>query len=374
MKEDKDAFKVARLEIIDSMLRMGRPVSFGEIASAFADRLPKEFRNEYALSFDEAYGANFRRDMKEIAAILDEINNREMLIVEGQNSKRRYMYADTTFSITPYIPLRYTNNSINSINKALRYLRNVLSERECGEIEFAVRSRIESEFKVGITKRIDYGENIDLRGRYWLPIIYRSLDKKVLTINYKSFRGDVYTFNLHPYYLRQYSGRWYVFGYCNNNGRDVWHWRVPLDRIQSIEVCKDEPLRRIKEYETLFNEPYTDVINEYIGISKRDAYGKEDESMSKTTVQICFHSSSAWQRTKTKPIHHSQHVIQELDEEKGLPGKITIDVIPNIEMYMTILSLGEDVEVETPLVREGILHILDGIAKGYGRHLVPEKG
>ena len=52
---------------------------------------------------------------------------------------------------------------------------------------------------------------------------------------------------------------------------------------------------------------------------------------------------------KNKPIHHSQ---RNYDDEK----RIIIKVIPNNELYQTLLSFGEDVKVIEPTeVREKML-------------------
>ena len=59
-------------------------------------------------------------------------------------------------------------------------------------------------------------------------------------------------------------------------------------------------------------------------------------------IRIGLHSFRAWMYLVTNPIHHSQTIVQDFDSNQDY-GSVSIRVIPNIEMYQTILGLGKDV-------------------------------
>jgi len=61
---------------------------------------------------------------------------------------------------------------------------------------------------------IAFDQNIDLKGIGFLGELFNAiLFKRVLKIKYKSFTNEQFeNQTIHPYYLKQYNNRWFLFG------------------------------------------------------------------------------------------------------------------------------------------------------------------
>ncbi|TVQ06547.1 MAG: WYL domain-containing protein [Balneolaceae bacterium] len=170
--------------------------------------------------------------------------------------------------------------------------------------------------------------NIDLKGIEYLSRLYDAIIKEeVLEIEYQDFKSDEpFKLTFHPYYLKQYNNRWFVFGL--NQERDLPTWNLALDRIQSIEQTRGKYIPTDIDW----NDYFYDII----GVTKH--HDREVEQV------ILEFSEEMAPYVKTKPIHPSQKSVRVSDKLR-----VTIEVIPNYELESAILSFGEKVKVIKPL-------------------------
>jgi predicted DNA-binding transcriptional regulator YafY len=175
---------------------------------------------------------------------------------------------------------------------------------------------------------MSFESNLDYEGaKFITPLFNAIVNKRALTIDYQDFKSHLpYTIVFHPYYLKQYNNRWFVFGY--NEFTQNEYWNMALDRIKTIEEAK------IKYIETEIE--WDDYFYDLIGVTK-----KVDEELQ--TIKLWFSPIQA-PYVITKPIHPSQIKIKY--NEEGL--EISIKVIPNYELEKLILSFGETVKVLSP--------------------------
>lgn len=170
--------------------------------------------------------------------------------------------------------------------------------------------------------------NIDYRGyAYITPIFNAIINKTVLLITYEPFGKEPYVVTFHPYHLKQYNNRWFLFGYnaFNQNSR----WNLALDRISGTIETTNE---KYKTDETDWQEFFDDII----GVSRNPIGGIEE-------VKLLFKKEQA-PYIETKPLHWSQ-------KTKTLENgclEIRIKVILNFELEMKILAFGENVTVLEP--------------------------
>ena len=190
---------------------------------------------------------------------------------------------------------------------------------------------------------IGYEENKDYVGLDWLKDLFDAIiSKQVLKIQYTKFSGESRTWDIHPYYIKQYNNRWFLFG-LNDYNRLISN--IPLDRIDSIEQLHKEFIPNT----TVDFEHYFDDV---VGVSVYD-------TESKITIRLKF-SPERFPYVMTKSIHRSQHIV---DIEHGI---IEICVIPNKELDAMILSYGNDVEVLAPEdYREKIKKIIENSYQKY---------
>lgn len=250
-------------------------------------------------------------------------------IYEGRNVYFRY--DDPDFSIEK-MPL--TDAEIDQLKETVLMLNRFKGMPHFEWMEEIV-SKIEDAFllKGNTESVISFEQNPDLVGlTYITPIFDAIVHKRVLKITYKSFKRDTPSeYEMHPYFLKQYNNRWFLFGLTTERNQIT---NLPLDRIENIEILdaayidKDEDLD-IEDY-------FYDVI------------GVTIENAPKTEITLEF-SKERYPYVKNKPIHHSQ---RNYDDEK----RVIIKVIPNNELYQTLLSFGGDVNVIEPTeVREKML-------------------
>ena len=177
---------------------------------------------------------------------------------------------------------------------------------------------------------ISYQSNRDYSGQSWVGKLYNQLlRKKVLTIEYKGFKdAKSYLRKIHPYHLKQYNDRWFLFGF-EESEKYTGITNLALDRI--IEIT--ETLERIQPNETAWG----DFFDEMIGVSRP----ANEEAVE---IKLRF-SAKRIPYVLTKPIHGASQRLDKTDLENRT---IILNLFPNNELYQTLLSFGDDMEVLAP--------------------------
>jgi predicted DNA-binding transcriptional regulator YafY len=242
--------------------------------------------------------------------------------------KSYYRYSDPKFSINNK-PLNETEAiQIKSALLILARFKGLPQFEWVSEITAKIQSGLEME--EGLGEIISFDSNEYLTGIERLGDLFNAIHyKKVLKIIYRPFKSEKdLVFEIHPYYLKQYNNRWFLFG-LNKNLDKISN--LALDRITDMVEIN---IKFVQNKEIDFVEYFQDII----GVTKPD-----DSDPIK--IQLLFSPSEA-PYVQTKPIHGSQKKIQ--SDKNGL--LISIEVIPNYELEKLILSFGEKVKVISPLI------------------------
>ena len=99
---------------------------------------------------------------------------------------------------------------------------------------------------------IGFEQNRELKGlRFLSDLINCVMNHQAIVIDYHPFGKEVLQWTIHPYYLKQYNNRWFLFGY-NPEFDDLSI--VPLDRIELISNS-EQPFKDNSSYNfgTYFN-------------------------------------------------------------------------------------------------------------------------
>lgn len=173
---------------------------------------------------------------------------------------------------------------------------------------------------------IEFEQNDFLKGLEYITPLYNSiLYKKVLNIDYRSFKQDVIqTFVFHPYYLKQYKNRWFIFGLNQKLNVII---NLALDRILGL----DESIQAYIDNEINFSEYFEDII----GVTLY-----KDARPEKIFLKI---GHDTFPYIRTKPLHGSQKI--KMNDGEYI---VEIEVIPNYELESLILSYGDAIEVLAP--------------------------
>lgn len=184
-----------------------------------------------------------------------------------------------------------------------------------------------------ISSSIDrYQTNIE-----YLPMLYEWIkNSQVLSIDYKPYDDEMVTFLFHPHYLKEYNGRWHLFGFAEQpeakEGVDL-----ALDRIANRprEVYKKEFVRAPERF-------YESFFQNRVGVSHHDNSSPEE-------IHIRAHSLYIYGLMETKKLHESQKTILPFgDHEDGDYGEFTVYVEINNEFIGRILQMGDGLEIVSP--------------------------
>ena len=173
---------------------------------------------------------------------------------------------------------------------------------------------------------IGYQKNPFLKGIENLSVIYNYIvNRQVLKITYEHFVKGKMVHVVHPYYLKEYNNRWFLFGITEQK-RDFLI-SLPLDRMVDIEPMHIEYIPN-KNFN--FEEYFEDVVGVSVPMS-----GTPDK------VVLKF-EKSRFPYVVTKPLHPSQRII---DKDECI---VQIEVHQNSELNSLIFSFGDQVEVLAP--------------------------
>lgn len=191
--------------------------------------------------------------------------------------------------------------------------------------------------------------NIDL-----LPLFYKAIsNKQVLQFAYHPFGQEPFKLIFHPQFIKEYNGRWFVFGDANREPFKAYN--VPLDRI----VGKLEAVEGV-EYIPAEKGFYQQFFKNIIGVThEKDAKVETVVIRTKTDYQHGL--------LLTKPLHPSQQETLPFGEhEDGCYGEVMLAIEPNRELRGRILMYGGGLEVIAPLsLREQISGIIKQQLEAY---------
>lgn len=276
--------------------------------------------------------------------------------IEGNNKNRRFRYIGEDND-----PLTNMRNAkvINNLRQYWKFCQDSAG--------FFPKSWLEYFFKdcqdlLEMRARKQKGEQVIsasldriLTNIEYLPMLYEAIvNKQVLEIDYKSFGGEQETLIFHPHYLKEYNGRWNLFGHAEGHSPENGY-NVPLDRVQT------RPREKSKvEYISAPPMFYEQFFKDIVGVSHTKDTTKYD-------MVLRAHTYYMYKLTETKPIHLSQSIATPWgDHEDGTYGEFSLKVEVNNEFFGRILQMGAGLEIVSPKeVRDLFKQRVKDLAKLY---------
>ena len=130
----------------------------------------------------------------------------------ADGKKKIYRYTDINFSINN-APLNEVE--IDQFQSAIQVLSQFEGMPQFDGIQEII-AKLKSNFKVSTIDKpfIGFDSSQDLVGIEHFKGLYNAVQNKTpLTITYKGFQfEEAHTFVFHPYYLKEYNNRWFLFG------------------------------------------------------------------------------------------------------------------------------------------------------------------
>jgi len=257
--------------------------------------------------------------------------------------EKGFHYTDPDFSIDK-IPL--TQEDLQALAMATAILQQYKGVQLVQQFDGVVDklSKVVGHLKRPDDQKIIAFENIPYyKGHDFFDQVLQAItDKQPLRITYRKFDGTKNDEHiLHPYFLKEYRGRWYVLGHS-----EARHYTITLglDRMLKVERAnvsfKENKILKPREY-----------FQHTLGITL--GKGPVEE------IELWFSAAQA-PYIKTQHLHYTQKTVR--DDESGLV--ISLRLIPNPELTQLILSYGADVKVLKP---EGLRESVKKVWERAGR-------
>lgn len=299
--------------------------------------------NKVLFEIDEKYAGISRRQILADIAFMESLGGWSVSLNRYRVGKRvYYRYFDLSYSISN-MPLN--SLEINQLKSAIQILNQFSGIPQLvwiDEILTKLQQGINIDSKEAI---IAFDSNRYLKGIENLSILFNAITHRIpLEVEYKDFKSDhAYTMVIHPYHLKQFNNRWFLFGF--NPERENYHWNLAIDRIVSVN---EKNIKFIDSKTVDWNEYFEDII----GVTKPN-----DASVEK--VRLNFKDTTI-NYIINKPLHGSQKTKFLSD----LLLQVDLEIIINYEFESLVLSFGNNVKVIEPIylasrIRKKLLNTLE---------------
>ena len=238
-----------------------------------------------------------------------------------------YQYSDKKFSIKKQA---INESEANQLKETLSILNRFKGMPQFEWME-ELLVRIDSTFKLKSQSDnpiVGFEQNPYLKGLDFFSDIFNAIQyKRVIDVTYQSFRQlEPQRIRAHPYYLKQYNSRWFLFAY-NEAVKSISN--LALDRISNIE---ESSTPYIENNEINFEEYFEDVVGVTVN---------EETEPRKVVIHV---NKELLPYIESKPIHGSQKIIEH--DDSGVVIELSLQV--NYEFISLIFSFGEKIKVIAP--------------------------
>ena len=198
----------------------------------------------------------------------------------------------------------------------------------------------------GMKDRIFF-ENVPSSHQFLTTVIQAIRDNRKLKVRYQGYRMDEErTFELEPYFIREFKRRWYLYGHKDYD-KDFKPHMYALDRMLSVEVLPDTfKLPTDLDAKAWFQSLY--------GVRKYDDMKPQQVLLKVYGKQVRYFRSL--------PLHSSQEEVETHREYSVFSYYLT----PDYDFIQDVLGFGDVVEVLEPtLLRGKIVGIINNLNTMY---------
>ena len=282
-------------------------------------------------AFIDMYGktVSLRQIRADISYMKDRVSyDAPIEAIPYDGKKCYYRYSDPDFSI---FNSDLSNEEVEKLRTTIKMLGRFRGIPGNAWLEEVISNL---EYRFGVKANNDnivaFDQNTQLKGIEFLSeLIDSAVNHTPLKIIYKTFSGIEKTRIVHPYHLKEYNNRWFLFGLQESDKHENFITNMALDRI--VSFSRPSNIAFIPNNDIDFSTRFKDVV----GVTIPDEHPNVEEVILKfDPVRFPYIVS--------KPIHSSQKIVNE--EEYTL----SLHVRPNKELEAQIFSFGHQVEVLKP--------------------------
>lgn len=296
------------------------------LANKFKKYFIEDLIKQCSLKLSEYNGAEMevsRRQIFDDLRFMESEAGYNAPIEKYKDGKRvYYRYSDYSFSIHKKIISPHDEAQLKTALQTLNHINKLPGFEWLHEVNTKLINGLNLQHN---PSEVMHFENNDfLKGIEHLSNLYQYIiHQQTLVITYQSFKApQASSILISPYYLKQYNGRWFLFGW--NNKKKLLQ-NLAIDRIHSLKADKFPFLPSTIDFETYFYD--------IIGVSNNLNAPIEFVKIKLKEAIIPY--------IKAKPLHGSQILRKDI---------LSLKVKLNYELESVILSYGENMTVLQPAI------------------------
>ena len=188
---------------------------------------------------------SIRQIREDIKYMRDRVSFNAPIVAYPYDGKKcYYRYSDRNYSIynndLSVADLNKLQSTIDMLGRFRGTAANVWLEEVISNLEYRFGLKSNAEHLVS------FEQNEQLKGiEHLADIIDATVNHQTLAIVYLTFKGKEIAMTIHPYYVKQYNGRWFLYGLNDELNRIS---NLALDRIQNYEKS-EKPFRKNELYD-----------------------------------------------------------------------------------------------------------------------------
>ena len=201
----------------------------------------------------------------------------------------------------------------------------------------------------GMKDRVFF-EDVPSSHQFLTTVIQAIRDDRKLRVRYQGYRMEKeMTYELDPYFIREYKRRWYLYAHKDYD-KDYKPHMYALDRMLEVEVLQDS----FKMPENLDARAW---FKSLYGVRKYDDMKSQQVLLKVYGRQVRYFRSL--------PLHSSQ---EEVEKHKGF-SVFSYNLAPDFDFKQDVLSFGDTVEVLEPMsLRNAMREQVAKLTELYGKH------
>ena len=268
--------------------------------------------------------------------------------INNKRGARRIKYEDASYSIVTHEmkeSLRSMREQMDNVemNPRLLWLQNLILMLQ--DTYFTNSMAMEA---------IDFGDNLEYHNSSRVHEFFSYImDQRVLEVSYSAGFGKPQKRIIHPYFVRQYNNRWFLFGWNEKAAQEKKPvsgiLNLPLDRIVDVKTLpvayREVSLEDIREFKE-------DYFADIVGVTRLD-----NEPVIPLTLRFDFATGDEkkdnasrrdYYYLKTKPFYpYISFSTEDFIKEHGY-AEASMDIIPNKELEGILLRYADTAKIIAP--------------------------
>lgn len=269
--------------------------------------------------------------------------------IDNKRGARRIKYEDASYSII-------THEMKESLKSMAEQIDNVQSNPRLLWLQNLILMLQDTYFTNEMAmEAIDFGDNLEYENSSRVHEFFSYImNKQVLELDYNAGFGKPQKRILHPYFVRQYNNRWFLFG---------WNEKAALEGKPASGIL-NLPLDRITKTKTVA-VPYREVSIDDIRDFKEEYFGDivgvtriESEERIPLVLRFDFNTGDEkkdfaarrdYYYLRTKPFYpYISFPTEDFIKESGY-AEVTMDIIPNKELEGILLRYADTAKIVGPV-------------------------